>query len=257
VFRRLRIVILLFILATVAFSTWRAKARVADWKFPLRVAIYPINGDQSATTSSYISNLTVESFKPIANFLDEEAKRYDIALSYGQPVSFSLVPEVKSQPPDPPSDGNVARVILWSLHLRYWAYRADTSGPMNPHIRMFVRFFDPAIHEVVPNSLGLEQGMIGVANTYASQKMEKRNNIVIAHELLHTVGARDKYDLRTNQPLHPQGYAEPDAPTLYPQRWAEIMGGRIPLSPNTAVMPRGLSETVIGEDTAREIHWIK
>ena len=122
---------------------------------------------------------------------------------------------------------------------------------------MFVRFFDPATHEVVPNSHGLEQGMIGVANTYASEKMEQRNNVVIAHELLHTVGAQDKYDQKTNQPLHPQGYAEPDAETLYPQRWAEIMGGRIPLSPNTAAMPRGLHETLLGDETAREIHWIK
>ena len=116
---------------------------------------------------------------------------------------------------------------------------------------------DPATHEVVPNSLGLEQGMIGVANTYASAKLDNRNQVVIAHELLHTVGAQDKYDPKTNQPLHPHGYAEPDADTLYPQRWAEIMGGRIALSPNTAVMPRGLRETVIGDQTAKEIQWIK
>jgi hypothetical protein len=257
VFRRLRIFILLFILATAAFSTWRAKARVADWRYPLRVAIYPINGDQSAATAAYIASLKTETFKPIADFLDEEAKRYGVAMSYGQPVSLSLAPEVKNQPPDPPLGGNVFRVILWSLQLRYWAYRADTSGAMNPHIKMFVRCFDPATHEIVPNSLGLEQGMIGVVNTYASAKMDKRNQVVIAHELLHTVGAQDKYDPRTNQPLHPHGYAEPDAATLYPQRWAEIMGGRIPISPNTAAMPRGLQETVIGEHTAREIQWIK
>lgn len=256
-FRRLRIFILLFILATVAFSTWRAKARVAHWEYPLRVAVYPINGDLSAATTAYISGLKAETFKPIADYLDEEAKRFGVTLSYGQPISLSLAPEVKSQPPDPPLNGNLLRVMLWSLQLRYWAYRADTSGAMNPHIRMFVRFFDPATHDVVPNSLGLEQGMIGVANTYASQKMEERNNVVIAHELLHTVGAQDKYDPRTNQPLHPQGYAEPDAQLLYPQRWAEIMGGRIPLSRNTAAMPRGLNETLVGDETAREINWVK
>ncbi|MEO5860982.1 MAG: hypothetical protein ABIW48_08465 [Burkholderiales bacterium] len=256
-FRRLRIFILLFILASVAFSTWRAKARVANWRYPLSVAVYPINGDQSAATTAYIDGLNADTFKPIADYLDEEAKRFGVVLSYGQPVSLSLAPEVKRQPPDPPPGGNVLRVILWSLQLRYWAYRADTSSETNPHIRMFVRFFDPATHEVVPNSLGLEQGMISVANTYASKKMEQRNNVVIAHELLHTVGAHDKYDPKTNQPLHPQGYAEPDAQMLYPQRRAEIMGGRIPLSPSTAAMPRGLNETLVGDVTAREIHWIK
>ena len=89
-FRRLRIVILLFILASVAFSTWRAKARVADWRFPLRVAIYPINGDQSAATALYIAGLTAGTFKPIADYVDEEAKRFDVALSYGQPIPRGL-----------------------------------------------------------------------------------------------------------------------------------------------------------------------
>jgi hypothetical protein len=257
VFRRLRIFILLFILASVAVSTWRAKARVADWRYPLRVAVYPINGDQSATTQSYIAQLNIDAFEPIADFLDEEAKRHDVVMSYGKPISLILAPEVKTQPPAPPNGSNILQNILWSLQFRYWAYRADqTKGP-SPHIRLFVRFFDPASHDVVPNSVGLEQGMIGIANTYASKKFEARNNVVITHELLHTVGASDKYNPQTNQPLHPHGYAEPDAEKLYPQRWAEIMGGRIPLSPNTASMPRGLHETLIGDMTAKEIQWTK
>jgi hypothetical protein len=256
-FRRLRIFILLFILATVAISTWRAKARVADWRYPLRVAIYPINGDHSSETQSYISQLKIDAYEPIADFLDEEAKRHNVAMSYGKPISLILAPEVKMQPPVPPNGSNILQNIFWSLQFRYWAYRADqTTGP-SPHIRLFVRFFDPVTHDVVPNSVGLEQGMIGIANTYASKKFEARNNVVITHELLHTVGAQDKYHPRTNQPLHPQGYAEPEAEKLYPQRWAEIMGGRIPLSPNTAAMPRGLHEALIGDTTAKEIHWVK
>ena len=256
-FRRLRILILLFILATVAVSTWRAKARVADWRYPLRVAVYPINGDQSAVTQAYISRIKIDAFEPIADFLDDEAKRYDVAMSYGKPIHLVLAPEVKTQPPMPPNRGSILQNILWSLQFRYWAYRADGLAGPTPHIRLFVRFFDPATHEVVPNSVGLEQGMIGIVNTYANKKFEGRNNVVIAHELLHTVGAQDKYDPRTNQPLHPQGYAEPEAEKLYPQRWAEIMGGRIPLSPNTAAMPRGLHETLVGDQTAREIQWVK
>jgi uncharacterized protein (DUF952 family) len=257
VFRRLRILILLFILASVAISTWRAKARVADWHYPLRVAVYPINGDQSKVTQAYISQLQIDVFVPIADFLDNEAKRYDVALRYGKPIDLVLAPEVKTQPPMPPNGGNILHNILWSLQFRYWAYRADNLAGPSAHIRLFVRFFDPATHEVVPNSVGLEQGMMAIANNYASKKFETRNNVVITHELLHTVGAQDKYDPRTNQPLHPHGYAEPDAEKLYPQRWAEIMGGRIPLSPNTAAMPRGLNETLVGDQTAKEIQWIK
>ncbi len=256
-FRRLRIFILLLILASVAVGTWRAKARVADWRYPLKVAIYPINGDGSTATDAYITGLNDAAFKPIADFLDEEAKRYGVALRYGQPISVDVAPEVKTQPPEPPRDGNVLSIILWSLKLRYWAYRADTHTGASPHIRLFVRCFDPVTHEVVPNSLGLEQGMLGIVNIYASQKLEPRNNVVIAHELLHTVGAKDKYHPNNNQPIFPDGFAEPDAQPRFPQQWAEIMGGRIPLSENTAIMPRGLYQTLIGDQTAREIQWIK
>ena len=57
---------------------------------------------------------------------------------------------------------------------------------------------------------GLQKGLIGVVNAFASDEQAAQNNVVIAHELLHTVGATDKYDPRTNQPSHPDGYAEPD-----------------------------------------------
>ena len=81
--------------------------------------------------------------------------------------------------------------------------------------------------------------------------------IVATHELLHTLGASDKYDPATNLPLHPTGYAEPYLEPRYPQQFAEIMGGRIPESSGRARIPSNLAETVIGPDTAREIGWRK
>ena len=40
---------------------------------------------------------------------------------------------------------------------------------------------------------------------------------------------------------------------LFPQRYAEIMGGQIPLGPDSATLPDGLSECRIGRLTAAEI----
>jgi hypothetical protein len=80
--------------------------------------------------------------------------------------------------------------------------------------------------------------------------------VVIAHELLHVFGATDKYDPATNQPLVPQGLANPQARPLYPQRKAEIMGGRIALSPTEARMPSSLRASLVGPETAREIGWM-
>ena len=56
-------------------------------------------------------------------------------------------------------------------------------------------------------------------------------------------------------PLYPAGYAEPQRQPPLPQRRAEIMGGRIPLSQTEAKMPRSLGEVVIGPYTAAEINW--
>jgi hypothetical protein len=87
--------------------------------------------------------------------------------------------------------------------------------------------------------------------------MAGQNNIVIAHETLHTVGATDKYDLETGAPIYPGGYAEPDAEPRFPQRYAEIMAGQRALSEREREMPAELSHVVVGPATAGEIGWTR
>jgi hypothetical protein len=96
--------------------------------------------------------------------------------------------------------------------------------------------------------------LLGVVHVFASDSQQAQNNIVIAHELLHTLGAIDKYDA-SGQPLNPQGYADLHAYPLHPQQQAEIMAGRIPVTEHRAEMPRSLADTVIGYATAAEIGW--
>ena len=81
--------------------------------------------------------------------------------------------------------------------------------------------------------------------------------MVLAHELLHTVGATDKYDFSTGLPLYPIGYADPVQQPRYPQQRAELMGGRVPLSADKADIPRNLNQTTVSALTAREIGWLK
>ena len=253
-FRQLRILFLLFILFLVAGTTWLTKLRATDWDKPLRVVIYPINGDGSERSSAYIATLDKEVFAPVSEFMQREAERY--ALPLDEPIRIYLAPEVKNSPPRPPPDRNVLGVMWWSLKMRYWAYReGDYDGPA-ANIRMFVNYYDPDHHAWLDHSLGLEKGLIGLVNGYASHRLAARNNIIIAHELLHTVGASDKYDLSNNQPIYPHGYAEPSRRPLHPQPRAEIMAGRIPVSKTWATMPHSLSATMIGEQTGREIRWI-
>jgi hypothetical protein len=124
-------------------------------------------------------------------------------------------------------------------------------------VRVFVQYNAPVNGRTLAHSIVLRAGMIVLANAFGGADNEGGNNVVIAHELLHTFGATDKYDPATNQPLYPDGYAEPNAVPLLPQNAAEIMGGRIPLSRAEAEIPRSLEQTRVGAATAREINWLK
>ena len=75
-FKAIRILILLLILAAVALGAWRAKTRSVEWKYTLPVNIYMVNGDGSAVSTEYMRNLTLADFKPIEAFMQEEAARY-------------------------------------------------------------------------------------------------------------------------------------------------------------------------------------
>jgi len=253
--RTIRIVILLFILATVAQGAWIARARTANWNETLRVAIYPINGDGAAGIAAYVGSLQREHFAPIETFFRNEAERYGLPLK--APIEMYLAPRVDSIPPAPPLAAGRIEAIFWSMQMRFWAWRHDSYAGPRPHVRLFVLYFDPAQRPRLSHSVGLQKGMLGRVNAFAGESMAETNNVIIAHELLHTLGATDKYDPSGNQPLYPDGYAEPKLEPLYPQRYAEIMAGRIPLEPARAEIPRTLDEALIGAATAREINWQK
>ena len=138
--------------------------------------------------------------------------------------------------------------------MRLWVWDV-TSGrdKITPDVRVFVRYHNRETLLRLDDSVGLRKGMFGIVNAYASRRLEGQNNVVIAHEFLHTLGASDKYDLATGLPIAPHGYADPDRSPLYPQTRAEIMGGRIPESRGTAMKPMSLRYVVIGPATALEI----
>ncbi len=254
-FRKLRIALLLFILAAVGIGAWKVDARMASWERSINVAIYPIAADSSPATQRFIADLDAESFSDIEKWLEEEISHYGISLA--EPVDIWMGKEVKTMPPAMPRNPSALDAILWSLKLRWWAWQNDEIEGPKPTVRLFVLFHDPEISPLLSHSTGLSKGKIAVVNAFASRLQRRQNAVIITHELLHTFGADDKYDLANNQPLFPEGYADPELQPLYPQYQAEIMGGRIPLSEGQSEIPANLSETVIGPRTAREIGLIK
>jgi len=248
-----RIAFLVFVLATVAVGAWQTQSRTQSWQRTLDVIVYPVNADRREISSAYIESLSNESFNSIRGFMRREAERYKADLV--TPVDVFLGPQVATLPPAPPNGGATAGIIVWSLKLRYWAWRNDDYPGSRPDIRIFAVFYDPATTQQVEHSVGLKEGLIGVANVFAANHMTEENNVIVAHELLHTLGATDKYDPTTSQPLFPEGFADPEQSPLYPQKFAEIMAGRAPLSDTESDTPRNLELAIIGPKTAVEINW--
>lgn len=250
--RQIRIGILLLILFIVVGSTWSDRERTTDWSFPLWVGVFPVNGDGAPLTGEYIAALDREQYTAIEEFFAAEAAEYGVTLE--QPVKVVLYPPVTELPPRLSPSANVPATIWWSLKLRYYTWRQAGSTPAD--IRVFVLYHDAEKTSTVPHSLGLQAGLLGVVYAYADENLDEPNNVVIAHEVLHTLGATDKYNAVSNQPLYPHGYGEPDAEPRYPQVFAEIMAGRIAISDDEAEMPEGLGDVLVGPATAREIRWL-
>jgi len=252
--KAIRIGILLFILATVAQGAWLARRDATSWKAPLIVVLYPINADGSERSEQYLARLDLERFQTMAGFMREQALVYGVPAK--DPIELRLAPRVHALPPQPPPAGNMASAIWWSLSFRFWAWRHDTYTGARAQVRLFLMYHDDRRTPRLPHSTGLEKGLVGLVNVFASEEMSGTNNVVILHEMLHTLGATDKYDRASNMPLFPDGYAEPERMPRLPQHFAEIMGGRIPIGTLRADQPDGLHQVVIGRQTAREINWI-
>jgi hypothetical protein len=252
-FKAFRISILLFILFFVAVSTWLTQARSTDWNNSLWVKIYPINADGSDEAATYIDNLRVSDFEGIEAFIARETGRY--ARDVARPVRIELGTPIREQPPELPREPNMFSAMTWSLKMRWWSGSiTDAQDKIDPDVRIFVRYHRPGHAVTLENSVGLRKGMVGIVNGFASRRHRGANNVIIAHEFLHTLGATDKYSPINGHPVGPDGIAEPERRPLYPQRYAEIMGGRIALAEDDSVIPKSLDYAVIGPLTAREIN---
>jgi hypothetical protein len=254
-FKAVRIAILLLILFFVAVNAWLTKSRSTDWENSLWVKVYPINADGSDASDEYIAGLRTDDFADIELFISRETARYGKSLA--RPLRMELGHPIRGQPPVVEPNSGVFGVMLWSLKMRWWA--SSTAGEqdaIDPDVRIFVRYHSPDDAFTLENSVGLQKGMVGIVNARAGRRQQGSNNVIIAHEFLHTLGATDKYELATGQPTPPHGLAEPDRAPVYPQRWAEIMGGRIAIAADDAIIPKSLKYAVIGPQTANEIRLI-
>lgn len=255
-FRNLRILILIIVLGAVLLYTQDQRLVTQGWYKPLEVVIFPINADGSSSTENYIGNLNTKDFADIDKFIKRESENFDVVSS--TPTITKLGAKVALLPPKPPGiNANPLSIAFWSIQLRWWAMKNTPDDESNKHrVRVFVLYHDEKTNEKLEHSLGIQKGLLGIVHAFASDAQAKQNNIVIAHELLHTVGASDKYDSNGN-PIPPHGLGQPNREPLYPQSRAEIMAGTIASSAAKAIMAKSLKYCVVGDKTAKEIGWMR
>ncbi|RUM94626.1 MAG: hypothetical protein DSZ28_02185 [Thiothrix sp.] len=253
-FKGLRIGLLLVVLAIAAIYTNEQRYSSQSWKDPLEVIIFPINAEGSKSIDRFIQTLADEDFAEIDRFTARTSEKYYLRTK--APTHTRIGSPVKVLPPANPSpDANPIEVIVWSLKYRYWAWKNTPDDVSNFHrVRIFVLYHAPVSGRKLPHSFGMNKGLLGLVHAFASPSLRGQNNLVIAHEMLHTVGATDKYDEK-GEPVFPEGYAESEKKRRYPQRRAEIMAGRIPLNVHESIMPTSLRKCVVGDLTAQEIRW--
>jgi hypothetical protein len=251
----LRLALLLAILAFVALGAWLDRARSTDWDEPLRVTIYPVPAGDGMR--AYASSLTTQDFADVERFIAREAVAHGVAVD--PPVRLRVSQAAADRPPPAlqqrPGPLDIA---WWSLRLRWYGAGIARRDPLpTPDVQVFATYapLPGQGGAALPDSTGLTKGLIAVAHLYGDRSAAGSNQVVVAHELLHTLGATDKYDPATSQPREPDGLGEPERTPRYPQRRGEIMAGRIAVSPQEAALADDLRQMRVGPLTAREIGW--
>jgi hypothetical protein len=252
----LRLALLLGVLLFVAVGAWLDRRRSTDWDAPLRVTVYPLPAVSDPDVRDYVASLDATAFAETESFLAEQAREYGVALD--EPMRVRVSHAAPGLPPALPADSGMLTIALWSLRMRYWAWRVEANDPLPPpDVQVFALYHTARDGQALPDSTGLSKGLMAVAQLFAGAGAESGNQMVLVHELLHTLGATDKYDLSSGRPSVPDGLGDPLQEPRFPQRRGEIMAGRIAVSPTRAVIPEGLEQMAVGAVTAREIGWTR
>jgi hypothetical protein len=198
-----------------------------------------------------------ERTRTLASTLGAEAHRYR-ALGF-EPFSFDVWGPVEVARPPPGPEGE-DWLGLGRYAAEFWWYRrqVNTSAGLAAvsYDAVIYAFLRPPLNRRRQSIEGLSQngGWFGSVEVEFSQQMVDFALFVVAHELLHTLGATDKYD-STGKTLIPAGLAEPFLVPLFPQRKAEIMARNRVLSPGRERPPDTLDELGVGPVTAGELSW--
>lgn len=252
-----RVSVLLAVLAAVlVWGGLDLRQRLARnaWTRPLSVAL--VLGRRGALSKDEVRTL-VSRVPVLQARLRAEFGRYRSAGH--APVELRLFGpvEVGSGPPAIDADGLLARALS-SRRLSDYLAPIDAVAGLNPgdYDSCIYLLASPPSGARSPTVEGIAEagGRRGVVEVELGPGMADFALVVAAHELMHTVGASDKYD-RGGQPIYPDGFAEPDREPRYPQPRFELMAHGRPIATGRSEAAAGLERLAVGGATAREIGW--
>lgn len=254
--RNVRIGVLLAVLAAVA--GWGYKKREAlglrkQWLAPLPVAVVLVAERPLPPT-------TVEAWRrgleELEAWSQAEFERHRGPMHF-PPLALRLAtPVVAPHPPLPPSDLPLAERAAAALEFEQAARALDDAAGVTAADTIVIDVLLGPGEATAVEGLAEKDGKRGVVLGNVDETELSLELVALVHEVLHCVGATDKYDA-DGRAVEPGGLVEPDRTPRWPQPFGEVMVGEVPLGPREGRPIQSLDEARVGPATAREVGWTR
>ncbi len=261
---RLRQLFVMFLFAVFCYEVFRFfddQAEAVDASGVVRVAVLqfappgeplpPVARDLNANPGQGTS------FRDIGPWLTGERARYGGPGRYEVTVFGPWSREVTPPPlPDPDTGPLRAAWMAWKYPRYFHGIALDQGIDVRDFgARLYVVYTDRR-GDQASESRGSSKGRVAIAFVSAQERNPGYAVLTVAHELGHVLGADDLYDPVTYRSQHPEGFVEPFATHLYPQRYAELMSVDRPTGPRSEEEVVSLEQVRIGHRTAASMGWI-
>ena len=250
-----RVTVLLLVLVGIGVWAWQREQRRSfrrAWQAPLAVAVVLVSKEPAPAA-------TVEAWRRGLSSLQEwtqaEFERYR-GRAFVEPVTWTLAQPVVSEPPPLPPEGqSLAERAGAAVEFERAARALDEQAGLGggEDVVLYV-LLEPQGEATVVEGVAERDGRRGVVRASLDDVELGLELAAAAHELLHCLGATDKYGPDGRAQV-PEGLAEPDLQPRFPQAFGEVMVGEVPLSESDGRPVRDLAELRVGPTTAREVAW--
>ena len=167
---------------------------------------------------------------------------------------------VRVSPPELAGPDDSPFRVAWQSLKYAWYYEdlAEQHGvDADEYGAVIITVYQSSDGDLAAHSRGSERRRLAIAHIDVEDPNPAYAVLTVAHELAHTLGAVDNYDLHSQRSVYPEGFVQPFAEPLYPQRYAELMAVDKPLGPHHDVEIRSMDEVRIGHYTAAQLGWIE